>query len=71
MMPFSTSKCVISGDRTQHGIFAVFQQTVQPPQHEHRQNDIAVFASHVDITQAVISDRPDKRDEFVVYGVIP
>lgn len=49
------------------GLFALFEQTIEPPQHKHRQNHIPVFAPDVYIPQTVVGNRPDERDEFIVY----
>jgi len=50
----------------EHGVFGGFEQRIEAAQHHHRQNHIAIFAAHIDITQAVIGDAPDKRNELVV-----
>jgi hypothetical protein len=52
------------------GIFGLFEQTVEPPQDEHRQDHVAVLAAHVDIAQAVVGDGPDEGDKLVVNGQI-
>ena len=39
------------------------QQGVEAAQNDHRQDDVAILASDVDVSQAVISNSPDERDQ--------
>jgi hypothetical protein len=57
-------------DFRQDGLFALFQQRIQASQYHHRQDDIAVFTAHVDIAQTIVSNGPDKGDEFVMYSAV-
>ena len=42
---------------------AGLQGRVQPAQHRHRQDDVAVFAPGIEVAQYVIGDVPDETDE--------
>jgi hypothetical protein len=53
------------------GIFCRLRQRIQPAQHHHEQDHVALHAAHVYIVQAVVGDGPDERDEFVVQGALP
>lgn len=44
----------------QHRLLRRFEYSVKPSQHGERQDHVAVFAAHIDITQAVVSDVPDE-----------
>ena len=52
------------------GVLGVLKQAVDAPEDEHGEDDVAVFAADEDIAQAVVGDRPDEGDDFVVGGVI-
>ena len=54
----------------QHGFLGILQQAIDPAEHEHRENDIAVFSADEDIAEAVVRDGPDEGDDFIVGGVI-
>jgi hypothetical protein len=44
----------------QHGLLGRLQYGVEAADDDHRQDDIAVLAAHVDISQDVVSDAPDE-----------
>ena len=50
------------------GFLSGLQQSIQPAQDNHGEDDIPVLASHIDIPEAVVGDGPDEGDEFVVGG---
>jgi hypothetical protein len=54
----------------QDGVLAVLEQAVDAPQDEHGEDDVAVFAADEDVAKAVIGDRPDEGNDFVVGGVV-
>jgi hypothetical protein len=33
---------------------------VEPPQHHHRQDYVAIFAAHIEIAQGIVCDPPDE-----------
>ena len=43
----------------QDGLFAVFQNRIEPAQHGHRQDHVAVLAPHVQVAQDVVGDAPN------------
>ena len=47
------------GLHLEHALLAVLQDRVQPAQHGHRQDDVAVLAAHVEVAQDVVGDAPD------------
>jgi hypothetical protein len=54
----------------QYGFFGGFKQGIQAAKYYHRQDDIAVLSTDVDIAQAVVRDGPDEGNKFVVNGVV-
>ena len=44
----------------QHRLLARLQHCIEPAQHGHRQDDVAVFAAYVEIAQYVVRDTPDE-----------
>ena len=50
-------------------LLAVLQHRVQPAQHGHRQDDVAVLAAHVQVAQDVVGDAPDVVRDPVQIGV--
>ena len=47
------------GLHVEDGLLAVLQHGVQPPQHGHRQDHVAILAAHVEVAQHVVGDAPD------------
>ena len=47
------------GLHVENGLLAVFQHCVQPAQHGHRQDHVAILAAHVEVAQHVVGDAPD------------
>jgi hypothetical protein len=45
-----------------YGIFGGLQKRIKTTQDDHRQDDVAVFTSYVDVAQAVIGYGPDEGD---------
>jgi len=50
------------------GFLSGLQQSIQPAQDDHGEDDIPVLAPHIDIPEAVVGDGPDEGDEFIVGG---
>lgn len=44
----------------EHRVFRRFEHGIEPPQHGEGQDDVTVFAAHVNVAQAVVSDVPDE-----------
>jgi hypothetical protein len=42
------------------GLLGRFEHRVQPPQHRHREDHVAVLAAHVEVPQHVVGDPPDE-----------
>ena len=40
-------------------LLAVLEHRVQPAQHDHRQDDVAVLAADVEVAEDVVGDPPD------------
>ena len=53
-------RLVERGLHVEHGLFGRLQHRVEPAQHGHRQDHVAVFAAHIEVAQHVISDAPDE-----------
>ena len=47
------------GFHVQDSLLAVFQDCIEPAQHGHRQDHVAVLAAHVQVAQDVVGDTPD------------
>ena len=47
------------GFHVQHGLLAVFQHRIQPPQDGHRKDDVTVFATNVKVAEDIVSDAPN------------
>ena len=43
----------------ENSLLAVLQHCIQPAQHGHRQDHVAVFAAHIKVAQHVVRDAPD------------
>lgn len=54
----------------EHVLLGRLKHGIEPTQHGHRQNHIAVFAAHIDIAQDVIGNIPDKAGEPVKLSLI-
>lgn len=52
------------------GLLGRLQHRIEPPQHAHGQNDIAVLAPHEQIAEHVIRDAPDERHDLIVCSLI-
>ena len=61
---------VEGGLHVKDGLLAVFQHGVEAAQHGHRQDDVAVFAAHVEIAQDVVGDAPDVVGDPVQVAVV-
>ena len=44
----------------ENGTLGRFEHRVQPPNHRHRQNDVAVLAAHIEIAQHIVGNAPNK-----------
>ena len=53
-----------------HLLLGRLQQRIEPPDHCHRQDDIAIFPSDVDIPQNVVGDPPNEADNLPVLTLI-
>jgi hypothetical protein len=60
----------LEADFFKHRVLGRLQQSVEPAQDDHRQDDVAVLAADVDIAKAVVGDGPDEGDELVVCCVV-
>ena len=47
------------GFHVENGLLAVLQHRVQPAQHGHRQDHVAILAAHIEVAQHVVRDAPD------------
>ena len=47
------------GLHVENGLVAVFQHRVQPAQHGHRQDYVAILAAHIEVPQHIVRDAPD------------
>ena len=61
---------LLEANLLQHGFLCRFKEGVEPPEDDHRQDDVSILPADVNIPQAVIGDRPDERNELVVSSVI-
>ena len=53
--------CLVErGLHVEHGLFGRLEQRIDPPQHCHGKDDVAVFAAHVEVAEHIVSDTPDK-----------
>ena len=57
------------GLHLEHGLLAVLQHRVQPAQHGHRQDNVAVLAADVEVAEDVVGDAPDIVRDPVQVGV--
>ena len=46
------------------------QQRVQTAQNHHGQDNVSILAANINIAQAIICNRPDKRNKFVVGRMV-
>ena len=53
-----------------HFLLRRFQQGIQPAEDDHGQDDVPVFAAHINIAKTIICNGPDKGDEFIMGGCI-
>ena len=54
----------------QHILFGRLQHGIHAPDHTHRKDHVWVFATFEEIAKNIISNAPDKRDDFVVRCLI-
>ena len=54
------ARFVERGFSVQNGFLIFLQHRIQPAQYRHRQNHIPILAAHIDVTQHVVGDAPDK-----------
>ena len=57
------------GLHLEHLLLAVLQHSVQPAQHDHRQDDVAVLAADVEVAEDVVGDAPDVVGDPLGVGV--
>ena len=57
------------GLHVENGLLTVLQHRVQPPQHGHRQDHIAILAAHIEVAQHVVRDAPDVARDPVEVAV--
>ncbi|WDT81347.1 MAG: hypothetical protein MPW14_06270 [Candidatus Manganitrophus sp.] len=54
----------------EHRLLGRLEHGIQPAQHGHRQDHVAVLAALEEVAQDVVGDAPDEGDDFVVGGLI-
>jgi hypothetical protein len=47
--------------------FGRLEHGVEPAQHRHRQDDVAVLAADVEVAQDVVGDAPDEADDPIDF----
>ena len=52
------------------GLLVVLQHRIEPPQHRHRQDHVAILAANVQITQDIVRDSPDVVGDPVQVSVV-
>ena len=52
------------------GLLGRLQHGIEPAQHRHRQDDVAVLAPHVEVAQHVVGDVPDEACELIELVVL-
>ncbi len=62
-------RLVERGLHFEHGLFGGFELGIQPPQHGHGQDHIAVFAPHIEVAQHIVGDAPDEVRDPVQVAV--
>jgi hypothetical protein len=56
------------GLHVEHVLLGRLEDRVEPAQHRHRQDDVAVLAAHVEIAEHVVRDSPDEVGDPVKLG---
>jgi len=56
--------------RCEHRGLRVLEHGVEPAQHRHRQDHVAVFAAHVEVAQHIVGDAPDETHDSAINGGI-
>ena len=54
------------GLHVEHGLLGRLKHGVEPAQHRHRQDHVAVLAAHIEVAQHVVRDAPDEVDDLGV-----
>ena len=54
----------------EHGLLGRLQHGIEPAQHGHRQDDIAVFAADIDVAEDIVGDVPDEVGDRVELRLI-
>ena len=67
--PLEAAAAEIAEASGQHIVFRGLQDTIQPPQHNHRQHDLAILGRPIRSTQ-FIRDVPDEADNGLVVRMI-
>ncbi len=65
---------VEQGLHVEHSLLGGFQYRIQSAYDSHRENDIAVFAAHVEVAQHIVGDAPNEigdPGELAVFHAIP
>ena len=57
------------GLHVEHGLLGRLEHRVEPPQHGHRQDHVAVLAAHIEVAEHVVRDAPDEVGDPVQVAV--